>query len=357
MRILVYEYLCSGALAHPAAALAALRREGLAMFRAITLDLALCPGVQLLAPLDPALLEKALPWPGNLTLFPAHGPSEDEALFKHLACQADAALVIAPEFDDLLWQRCYWLEKEGVPSLGATSEAVRLTGDKRRLGQHWEQEGIPTPNCLSLAALAGEMLPFPCVLKPRHGAGSQATFLLHDAADLQRARDQALSEGVAGEFMLQPFVPGRPASAAFLLGPQGCLSLPAAWQSLSTDGRFRYQGGAVPLPVDLNGRATTLARRSIQSIPGLRGYVGVDLILGPADNGSEDYAIEINPRLTTSYVGLRRLARFNLAEAWLGVLGWTAALPKERWGHGSVTFRANGSVKSEIQNSKSEKNS
>jgi len=337
MRILLYEYLCSGALTH--SALTALRREGLAMFRAIALDLALCPSVQLLAPLDPALLEKNLPWPDNLTLFPARGPSEDEALFKHLAGQADAALVIAPEFDDLLWQRCYWLEKEGVPSLGASSEAVRLTGDKERLGQHWELEGIPTPACLSLAALAGEMPPFPCVLKPRHGAGSQATFLLRDPTDLQRAYDQALSEGAGGDFLLQPFIPGRPASAAFLLGPHGCLSLPAAWQYLSTDGRFHYLGGALPLPVDLNNRAATLARRSIESIPGLRGYVGVDLILGAADDGSEDYAIEINPRLTTSYVGLRTLARFNLAEALLSVLGWTAPLPNECWGPGPVTFR------------------
>src|SRR5271167_2583503 len=99
MRILVYEYLCSGALAHRAAA-QSLRQEGLAMFRAIALDLALCPGVQLLAPLDPALMNRTLSWPSNLSLFAVSGPAEDEAVFKNLAAQADAALVIAPEFDD-----------------------------------------------------------------------------------------------------------------------------------------------------------------------------------------------------------------------------------------------------------------
>ena len=35
---------------------------------------------------------------------------------------------------------------------------------------------------------------------------------------------------------------------------------------------------------------------------------------------SGDRVIEINPRLTTSYVGLRALARFNLAEALLAVI-------------------------------------
>ena len=46
-------------------------------------------------------------------------------------------------------------------------------------------------------------------------------------------------------------------------------------------------------------------------IPGLTGYVGVDLVL------TEDSAllIEINPRLTTSYIALRQVTPVNLAKA------------------------------------------
>ena len=55
----------------------------------------------------------------------------------------------------------------------------------------------------------------------------------------------------------------------------------------------------------------TLARAAVRAIAGLRGYVGVDLVLG------EDAVrcIEINPRLTTSYIALRRVARLNLAHS------------------------------------------
>ena len=114
------------------------------------------------------------------------------------------------------------------------------------------------------------------------------------------------------------------------------------FQLLSSDGRFRYEGGELPIPPDLAERAITLGRQAIGCVPGLLGYVGVDLILGDAADGSEDYAIEINPRLTTSYVGLRELADFNLAEAMLRVVNGEPVEP--RWKPGRVRFRPDGSV-------------
>jgi predicted ATP-grasp superfamily ATP-dependent carboligase len=56
-----------------------------------------------------------------------------------------------------------------------------------------------------------------------------------------------------------------------------------------------------------------------------------------------DAVIEINPRLTTSYVGLRALAETNLAEALLHVaLG--DAIPNLAWRPGVVQFNADGTV-------------
>ena len=101
--------------------------------------------------------------------------------------------------------------------------------------------------------------------------------------------------------ILQPFVAGQAASVAFLIGSHQVLPLLPAKQQLSEDGRFHYRGGIVPLPQDLADRAVRLARRAVAAVPGLRGYVGVDLVLG--DEGES--VIEVNPRLTTSYLGLR----------------------------------------------------
>ena len=121
------------------------------------------------------------------------------------------------------------------------------------------------------------------------------------------------------------------------------LALPAAAQDLSAEGRFQYRGGSLPLAPPLTLRAQHLARRAVEAVPGLRGYVGVDLLLGEAGDGSQDWAVEINPRLTTSYVGLRALAQTNLAELLLRlVLG--EEVPKLSWRAATIHFEANGSV-------------
>ncbi len=82
---------------------------------------------------------------------------------------------------------------------------------------------------------------------------------------------------------------------------------------------FEYQGGSLPLEPHLDRRARALAQRAARCLPGPLGFVGVDLVLGAATDGSQDCVIEVNPRLTTSYVGLRVAARQNLAGALLTV--------------------------------------
>jgi predicted ATP-grasp superfamily ATP-dependent carboligase len=109
------------------------------------------------------------------------------------------------------------------------------------------------------------------------------------------------------------------ASVALLCGKGARAPLAPCAQRLSDDGRFRYLGGKLPLAGGLAARATTLATRALDAMPVAVGYVGVDLVLGRDPHGSEDVVIEINPRLTTSYVGLRAAADVNLAQAMVAI--------------------------------------
>jgi hypothetical protein len=72
------------------------------------------------------------------------------------------------------------------------------------------------------------------------------------------------------------------------------------------------------------------------------GYLGVDLVLGNDPAGSGDVVIEINPRLTTSYVGLRALSRVNLAATMIAV-----ACGREIelcWNAGFIDFTSSGTL-------------
>ena len=209
MRIFVYEYLCGGAAPDLSPSL---RTEGRAMLSAVLEDLCRVPGVEVVTRLDPALAD-ALPRPKNLTIHLAQAGAEEEDL-RRLARTSDYTLLIAPEFQDLLGERCQWVEEAGGRLLGPSSEAVRLTADKLRLAHDLRTRGVPTPETVPWSPDAAA-LGFPLVVKPRDGAGSQATFLVQDEEELRECPQQAAAEGWRGELIVQPFVPGKSASIAF----------------------------------------------------------------------------------------------------------------------------------------------
>jgi predicted ATP-grasp superfamily ATP-dependent carboligase len=259
--------------------------------------------------------------------------------FRQAARDAEFTLVIAPEFERILEERARWVHEEGGELLGPSCDAIRLTADKSALADCWRNHGVPTPATSTREPTPCEV--FPVVWKPLDGCGSTATFQLRNHFDLASARAIRAAEGHAGPMILQQFVPGVAASVALLIGAAGVFPLVPCFQHLSDDGRFQYLGGELPIPPDLAERAVRLATKAVECVPGLRGYVGVDLVLGETADGSQDYAIEINPRLTTSYVGLREAADFNIAEALLRVATGDHPGPM-RWQAGTVRFTAAG---------------
>src|SRR5205807_6293862 len=182
-------------------------------------------------------------------------PDEEETAFRKVAAEADFALVIAPEFDNLLLERSEWAQAEGCRLLGPEPATIRLTGDKRALAAHLQARGVPTPPVFSCCVAVLPELTWPAVCKPRHGAGSTATFLVQGPSELAGCIAQSQAEGCGDELLLQPFLPGLPASVAFLIGPRQSVALLPAEQHLSEDGRFHYLGGRIPLPDELSQRA------------------------------------------------------------------------------------------------------
>jgi len=322
MHVFVYEYFTTlGIGRDPASPEHGIYREGRAMRDAVAGDFARVSGIE-------------------VVVLPDDTPADAEAL-RRAASASDWTLAIAPEFECNLARFAGEAGRAGGRLLGPCPGAIALTSDKLALAEHWSTHGVSTPATTEREPTACEA--FPVVWKPRDGAGSTATFRLNSALDVAGAQAQRETEKHDGPMILQEFVPGLAVSVAFLCGPGGNVPLVPAFQSLSDDGRFKYLGGELPIPSALAGRAVRLAQRAVDCVPGLLGYVGVDLVLGDAADGSRDYAIEINPRLTTSYVGLRSLADFNIAEALLCAATGEPCGPL-RWKPGRVRFSPDGAV-------------
>lgn len=335
MRIFLYEYANAVGLECPPS----LKAEGWAMLSAVVDDFSRLRGIQTLTLLHQTC-RQAL---GHDCLHVNR--DEEEAAFCRRASQADFTLVVAPETGNVLAQRSRWALDCGGRLLGPSPEAIELTGDKLALHRFLLEQGIGTPRTIDLSGRLPEQVDswFPAVCKPRDGAGSQATGLVRSWTELAAFLVQAKEELPGSEFILQPHVAGTAVSVAFLKRTGAALALQPCLQILSGEGRFHYLGGELPMPADLAGRAIDLASWAIDSVPGLQGYAGVDLVLGEPNDGSVDHVIEMNPRLTTSYIGLRRLARCNLAEAMLAiVLG--RDVPRIEWNRGPIRFWAAGRV-------------
>ena len=312
MKIFLYEFITGGGLLGSDDPLkTSLFEEGAAMISALAADFCALQNTQVSALRDRRLTDFRLP---GCQVQDVGSSEEERRQFHRLAGEADSAVIIAPEFDDFLFTRTEWVGAADGCLLSPSSDLVALIADKQKTSAHLAEAGVPVPVARTLAP--GERLPvdfpYPAVCKPIHGAGSLDVWLISDAEEAVFLRYQ-------DSRLLERFAPGTPASVAVLCGPGGHVALPACRQYLTSDGRLRYLGGSLPLDPQFAGRAGQLACRAIETLDRPIGYLGVDLILGDEPGGADDVVIEINPRLTTSYVGLRAATDDNLAEAMLAV--------------------------------------
>ncbi|MEX2316365.1 MAG: ATP-grasp domain-containing protein [Pirellulales bacterium] len=309
MHVFLYEWATGGGLVEvPTGWPASLVREGAAMLGAVAADFVRIEGCRVSVLRDPRVLNLALP---GCEIVDVQSAASQRDEFERLAAGADATLLIAPEFDGILLKTARLAMSCGGKLISPSPEFIRVAADKHRTCEVLAATGISVPAGIVLQP--EDPLPadftYPAVLKPLLGAGSQDTYLVGGPHDWPPP--------YAWPRRLERFIPGMAASVTFLCGPAGRTALVPCKQRMSDDGRFRYLGGEMPLAAGLAERAIRLGEKALAAMPAATVYIGIDLVLGRDPHGGEDAVIEINPRLTTSYVGLRTAAKTNLAEAML----------------------------------------
>ena len=340
MELFLYEHL--SALSYEGdtetGSMASLAREGEAMLRALLEDCCQLPGLVVRF----AWSDRSPPPPTPPNAFPVSIDSGGEvgSEFENWVRRTDATLLIAPELGDELGTLAARVEACDGFLLGPSAEAIRAAADKLELPARLDACAVPALAAVPLDESATAWpphFPTPWVVKPRFGAGATAVELITDRSTAPRQSDR--------ELIVAPHVEGHAVSVAVLTGPKQVLPLAPCSQHV-TGGtpqirKFTYEGGVLPLPTDQVERAQELAIPAVAAIPQLRGFVGVDIIL--AIHSADDVVVEINPRLTTSYLGLRALTSANLAGLWLAIMEGRP-VPTPTWHPRSIKFFTDGRV-------------
>jgi predicted ATP-grasp superfamily ATP-dependent carboligase len=227
---------------------------------------------------------------------------------------------IAPETGGALERLTRLVEASGRRLLGSESRAVELTASKRRTCETLTAHGVAVVPTVALDAIANGPPPASehgWVIKPDTGAGAADTFLVRSERAAQKMGTVPISH------VVQPYIPGDAVSLSLLCRDGAAALLACNAQDVRVEGnRLRYHGGIVGARENRRALYAPIAARIAAAIPTLTGYVGVDLVDG--DDGP--LVLEINARLTTSYVGLRAALGVNPAALVLDVCTG-AALP------------------------------
>jgi predicted ATP-grasp superfamily ATP-dependent carboligase len=308
MRVLLYEWCCSGGLHGPDRDVfladdagdddvAAIAREGRAMVLAVLVDAARSQALSVEVLVD-ATRPLDLPDGAQPRSVP---PGEEIARLRQAAAACDVALVIAPETAGILGRRVAAARDAGATVIAPDAGFIATTTDKQATVLALAAAGVPVPAGRALSPGAPWPNDFvrPAVRKRLDGVGCDGLMRVgpHDPAPA--ASDHATRVEVA--------VAGTPVGVACVCGAGGIVPLPPFEQHFTTAPEPAYAGGTPVVDVALRRRAETLACRAIGAVERAtsaqpRGWVGVDLVIGLRTDGRDDRVLEINPRLTTSFV-------------------------------------------------------
>lgn len=278
MKVLIFEYVTASG-----EGCESLQREGQMMVDALVSNFEKLPDVE-------------------VALFKAEKNAEFE--FQQQIKNADAVWIIAPEFDGILERFCRYVENENKRLLTSPAKAVALTANKFTTFQILTAANIPTISTETFDSTKNYDQTKEWIIKPIDGAGAENTFLL------KAENDWTALPSFEKNVLIQPHIHGEKTSLSCLFKNGTARLLCVNLQVFELQHQqYVLQNIKVNYKPD-DGHYQKLVSEISKAFPDLFGYVGIDLI----ENADGCFVLEINPRLTTSFVEIEKKLGLNVAE-------------------------------------------
>lgn len=297
MRLFVTEFITGGGIANDPLP-ETLKQEGQLMLQAVLSDCSKIEDIELITTRDARIslniegvemhvVENAIDYMQQLVL---------------ISTQCDMTWVIAPESEGILYSLISHLANEKVKLINCDAESVQLAGDKLACNQQLTKYQVPVIPNLTRQQVTTCLTPV--MIKDRYGAGCEGLMRCETGSDaLQYIEDYS-------EWVVQPYMKGEHLSLSVIFSMKGVSILSINEQIL------KYQQQKPKLVMcrvnthPVNDEVIQLVKQIYAALPGLRGYVGIDVIY----SNDKYFVVDINPRLTSSYVGLSDVLEQNPAE-------------------------------------------
>ena len=256
---------------------------------------------------------------------------EDNAnKFKH-------AIFIAAENNNNLYNITRILEENNVEIYTSSAEACFKSSDKYETYEALPMD-IPQPRSFRFKIdpkgywkraienlhekwqAEDPLTPLKLIIKPAIGVDCENIIILEKIEDLTLDLDKIFVPG--SRILVQEYIEGTDVSVSLISDGKKAIPISFNQQFVELkDDKGTYVGGRLPFDNKYKDEAFEIAVKAVEAMDGLKGFVGVDLIINADEQDIYSvYLLEINSRFTTPYVGLKEIASINIGKTIIDVI-------------------------------------
>ena len=279
---------------------------------------------------------------------------------KDNAANFTRAIFISAENDNNLFNITKILEENDVELYNSSSEACFIASDKSQTYEALSNI-VPQPRTFRFKIdskgywkraienlhekwqAEDPLTPLKLIIKPLMGVDCEDIVIIENIEDLTLDLDRIFKPG--SRIIVQEFIEGVDISVSLICDGKKAIPLSLNRQFVNLeDDKGTYIGGKLPFESEYKDEVFEIATNAVEAIEGLKGFVGVDLIINADEKDIYSvYLLEINSRFTTPYVGLKQVANINIGKSIIDLIDGKLDINElEISLDGEVEFRKSG---------------